>query len=46
LHDKSVARWQRYRSHLGPLIAEFGNGDIPLDSTVPDQLSMAPNGSE
>ena len=30
VHAKSVARWQRYRSHLGPLIAEFGDDDIPL----------------
>lgn len=30
VHTKSVARWRRYRSHLGPLIAEFGDDDIPL----------------
>ena len=29
VHKKSVARWQRYRSHIGPLIDEFGDDDKP-----------------
>jgi tetratricopeptide (TPR) repeat protein len=30
VHTRSVARWQHYRDHLGPLIAEFGDNDVPL----------------
>lgn len=45
VHGRSIARWQSYRSHLGPLIAEFDDGHITLDSVAPDQPAMTPHGN-